>query len=885
MDPQRWRRIQELFHRAADLPDAERRALLAAECADDPAVAAEVLALLEEDGRESPVLDAGVARAAHALLEPPAPGAPVESFGPYRIRHVLGEGGMGVVYLAEREDLGSLAAVKILRDAWLSPARRERFAAEQRTLAQLSHPSIARLLDAGALADGTPWFVMEYVQGVPLSTYCAERRLTIAERLHLFRDVCEAVLHAHQHAVIHRDIKPSNILVTADGQPKLLDFGIAKQLESVDGGSDQTRTALRLMTPAYAAPEQLRGSRVGVHTDVYSLGVVLFELLTTRLPFDLANRTPSEVEALIVEHEAPRPSVVAATRAARLGPDAGVPTASRREWADLDVLCLTAMRKDPARRYRSVDAFIRDVDHYLRGEPLEARADTLSYRLGKFVRRHRHAVGAAAAAVVAIAAITTVYTMRLAAARNAAVAEAARTQRIQRFTLSLFDAQDPDAGPADSLRVLTLVDRGLREARALDAEPLVQAELFQTLGGIYRQLGQLARADTLLRAALDRRRAILPADHPDVARSQVALAALRADEARYAEAEELAREALALSRRTLPPDHPEVVRATTALGHLLEERGRYDDAIALFQQGIEAQPASASASPELASLLYGLVNNHIYVGHYAVADSLGRQVLAMNRALHGDRHPSVADDLTNLGVIQHEQGYYADAEAYHQQALDIRRAWYGEDHHTTAYSLTMIGRARVQVGKSEEAVEPLRRALEIRERIYGPWHPMVASTLNELGNIAVTRDQLDEARAHFDRVLAIYRRTYGESHSTVATALSNLASVDLSRQDHVAAERGFRAAVAMYAATLSPTHRNTAIARIKLGRSLLRQRRFADAARESLAGYEILVKESEPAISFLQAARRDLAAAYDALGDAATAERFRQEEEAVRLKQ
>src|SRR5688500_18568620 len=252
---------------------------------------------------------------------------------------------MGVVYLAERADLGSVAAIKVLRDAWLSPARRERFAAEQRTLAQLNHPSIARLYDADTLPDGTPWFVMEYVEGVPLTAYCETHASTVADRLRLFRDVCTAVLHAHRHAIIHRDLKPSNILVSEDAKVKLLDFGIAKQLESLD--ADQTRTGLRAMTPAYAAPEQVRAGRLGIHTDVYSLGVVLYELLSGRLPFDLADKTPSEVERIIVEQEPERPSAAARRTPALPVGTTRAHSASRPQWADLDVLCLTAMHKDP----------------------------------------------------------------------------------------------------------------------------------------------------------------------------------------------------------------------------------------------------------------------------------------------------------------------------------------------------------------------------------------------------------------------------------------------------------------------------------------------------------------------------------------------------------
>ncbi len=285
---------------------------------------------------------------------------------------------MGVVYLAERTDLGSLVAIKVLRDAWLSPARRERFASEQRTLAQLNHPSIRRLYDADTLDDGTPWFVMEYVEGIPLTEYCREHRCSIDERLQLFRAVCEAVQYAHQRAVIHRDLKPSNILVKPDGTVRLLDFGIAKQLESLEaplGKTDQTMTGLRLMTPAYAAPEQIRGDGVGIHTDVYSLGVILYELLAGQLPFDLSKLTPGEAETVIVGREPEKPSAVANETTKLPGANSGATSASKTAWADLDVLCLTAMHKDTQRRYQSVEALTRDIDHYLRGEPLEARPD------------------------------------------------------------------------------------------------------------------------------------------------------------------------------------------------------------------------------------------------------------------------------------------------------------------------------------------------------------------------------------------------------------------------------------------------------------------------------------------------------------------------------
>jgi hypothetical protein len=360
---------------------------------------------------------------------------------------------------------------------------------------------------------------MEYVDGVPLTRYCNQENCSIGRRLALFRDVCDAVQHAHQHAVIHRDLKPSNILVKSDGAVRLLDFGIAKQLDSLDEPQHMTRTGLRLMSPAYAAPEQIRGERVEIYTDVYALGVILYELLSGRLPFDAADRTRGGAGSTIIGSEPVRPSLVAR----RTAPEAAA------SWPDLDVLCLTGMHKDPTRRYRSVEALIHDIDHYLEAKPLEARPDSYGYLLGKFVRRHRRAVSAAAATIGVLVAIVVSFSLRLAGARNDALAESARTQRIQSFLVNLFEGSDQGAGPAEELRVVTLIDRGLHEARALGDQPDLQAELHPTLGGLYQKLGNLEQAESLLSAALETRRGLFCPQHPAVADSLVAVGLLRLD--------------------------------------------------------------------------------------------------------------------------------------------------------------------------------------------------------------------------------------------------------------------------------------------------------------------------------------------------------------------
>src|SRR5437660_5809923 len=867
MNAARWEQIQALFHEVADLPDPAQRASLEAQCAEDPTLMTEVLSLLEQDARGDSLLDRDAAHVAAEVLDEGIPPALLDqTFGPYRLKQALGQGGMGVVYLAEREDLGSVAAIKILRDAWLSPDRRERFASEQRTLAQLNHPAIARLYDADTLPDGTPWFVMEYVEGVPLTEFCEQHASSIPERLRLFRAVCEAVEHAHRHLIVHRDLKPSNILVKPDGSVKLLDFGIAKQLDSLEGPVDRTRTGLRLMTPAYAAPEQIFGAPVGIHTDIYTLGVVLYELLTGRLPFDLANRTPSEAETVIVEQRPERPSAAAKEK-----------SVSRRAWADLDVPCLTAMHIEPQRRYRTVEALIRDIDHYLDGEPLDARPDTFGYRLSKYVRRNWRPVSAAGAAIIVVIGLVVFYTVRLTTARNAAVAEAGRTQRIQHFMLNLFQGVDTTVGPPDTLHVVTLVDRGVQDAKSLDGQP-VQAELYETLGGIYQKLGKLDRADSLLRAALDQRRSLFGSDHSEVAKSLVALGRLRLDQAEYQEAERLVREGLAMSQGHRRPGDPAIASATVALGQVLEESGKYDEGINVLEQAVRLRGmAPAQPTTELAASMRELANTHYYAGHLAVADSLDRLVLALTRKLNGERHPLVAEDLINLGAVQHEWGHYKEAERYYREALDITQAFYGRDHYKTAAGLTVLGRALIFQKRYDDAMPLFQRALVIRERVFGKVHPQVASTLNEMAGIALARDKFGEAEALSSRVLAIYRTVYGSKHQFVATGVSNLASVYMAQRRYARAEPLFREAIDIYSETQGAEHLNTGIARIKLGRTVLRQGRYAEAARETLTGYQILTKQTDPAVSWLVAARKDLVAADDSLGQPEKAAPFRAE--------
>jgi eukaryotic-like serine/threonine-protein kinase len=868
MDSARWDQIQSVFHEVVTRPECDRLSILESACGADGPLMADVLAMLEADRNTASLLDRGLPEMAYQLVGAPFDPTLSREFGPYRLKQILGEGGMGVVWLAERMDAGNLVAIKFLPHAELSQARRARFAQEIRTLAKLKHPFIARLYDAGALSDGTPWFVMEYVEGVGFTEYCRQRPRSVEERLRLFRSVCEAVQYLHGQGIIHRDLKPSNIMVEENGTPRLLDFGIARELERPDESAEETGPGLRFMSRDYAAPEWARDGIVGTYTDVYSLGVILYEMLTGRLPFDRSKHLPDEAGKSILRSNPEKPSAAAR----RLG--TGI---SRAAWSELDVLCVKATHQDATKRYRSVEALVRDIDHYMKGEPLEAKPDTRRYRISKFVSRNRGAVLATSLAFALVACMMVLFTLRLAKERNTALAEAARTERIQRFMSNLFTGDDQEAGPAGDLRVVTLIDRGVPEAQSLSREPQVQAELYRTLGTMYQKLGKLDRADALLKSSLKERESLPKPDYSAVADSLIALGLLRSDQGQSKEAGRLVREALTIVNTHEARNKPLLAKANFALGEVLVESGKYGDAVEILNRVVSFQSAEGVASPELAKTLSTLADAHVYLGHYSISDSLDRRTLAIDRQIYGEGRPQVSDDLGNLAQIQEMWGRYAEAERYERQALGIAEAWYGKDHPDTARKMTTLAQTLIYEGQYREADDLLKQALAIQQRVYGDVHPHVAYVLNLLGSVANHRKDFKAAETYDQRVADIYRTAYGDNDYRVAVAMGNLASVHFAEKRYALAERIFRDVVQRFTRSLSADNINTGMAEIKLGRTLLTERRYKEAEQQTRTGYEVLLKQTNPSSGFIQGARHDLAAIYEALGQPAEAREFRGE--------
>ncbi|MGH7466713.1 MAG: serine/threonine protein kinase, partial [Longimicrobiales bacterium] len=499
-------RIEEIFEAALELPREQRSVWLASACSGDLELLGEVIALLEAHERTDGILERDPAHIVHQLEVESDEGRRI---GPYRIAHELGRGGMGVVYLALREDgqFRHRVALKLLRGSADADELYRRFLAERQILASLQHPNISQLLDGGVGDGRLPYLVMEYVEGVPITEYCDRHRLTLTARVRLFLEVCDAVHHAHKNLILHRDLKPSNILVTSTGQVKLLDFGIAKLLNPVLGGVEQpiTRTDQRVLTPEYASPEQIRGDPLSTASDVYALGVVLYQLIAGQLPYKLTTRSAQELTDLICVREPERPSTVVARAASAAGAAARDLTAQRWQRAlrgDLDAIAMMALRKEPARRYGSAELLAQDMARFLDGLPVLAQRGSRRYRMGKFLRRHR--IEAVAAMFVTASLLTgaglTLWQASVARSErdraSTALAESeqalAQSNRISAFLTSLFEANDPTRALGGEVTASELLRRGSRQVDQLEDQPIVQATMFDVLGRVHRSLGEYA---------------------------------------------------------------------------------------------------------------------------------------------------------------------------------------------------------------------------------------------------------------------------------------------------------------------------------------------------------------------------------------------------------
>jgi len=899
MDSPRWQRLKHLLGAVRECDSDTSRGIIDRACAGDETLkreANEFLAARVDDSFLQSPFRGAFSELLQQEIEDPIVGSRI---GAYEVESVIASGGMGIVYLAHRTNapFEQEVAIKVIKRGMDSAAIRRRFLLEQQALGGLDHPNISRLIDGGETEDGLNYFVMECVHGSPIDKYCDEQQLSTHQRLNLFREVLAAVQYAHQHLVIHRDIKPSNILVTRDGEPKLLDFGIAKLL-TAEGflRTHITQTGAQpIMTPEYASPEQIRGEPVTTATDVYSLGVVLYELLTGHHPHSRnvdrrgepgrqSNGTvpekPSSVftkSVLMVDEDGTRvPKTTRKTVSAARG--VSVDRLRRELSGDVDNILLMALHEDPQRRYTSAEQFSTDIKRHLDGLPVLAHADSVGYRLSKFVKRHKASVCFVAAIMMvllagvagimwqsrvaaterdkAIAAQRLANTQRDAVERQhnlaqenlrrAIEAEAAmrlsaeNAQQVAGFLLNLFEVSDPDEAQGNTVTARELLDRGAaRIGEDLEGQPALQASFMHTIGCVYKKLGLYAEAADLLQRALTIRRDTFGELHVEVAETLVALGEALHGIAEYEKAVELYTEALGIQRRVLGERHPDVAASLNGLGEARYAQGDFQEAARLHGEALDLYyDAFGDTHESVGHTLASLANARHAAGQYAQAERLYERALAVFGEIYGEDHSEYVSCLEGLASCFRAMGDLSRAKEILADVLDARLRMYAGDHPRVATAMNRLAITQARLGEFSEAEQLLRQALKIRRARFGRDHDMVASSLNNLAGVLMSQSRDAEAEPLLRESLDIHMRLFGESHIGTIQAMGNLATV-LEQLGHLAEAEALSIKVLdVSRAYLGEEHPSTLIGMSNLAAGYVRQGRLQEAEelqRETLA--------------------------------------------------
>lgn len=829
----RHQRVKALYLEAREVAPEDREPWVAAACAGDVELVDEVRSLLAAD-REMP---------ADYLVRTQSRGVtPRFAKSDYRAIELLSAGGMGEVWLAEQtRPVQRRVALKVVRWGLDSEEALARFAAECQALAMMAHPGIAQVYDVGVTADGRPCFAMEFVPGIPLTDYCDRHQLGLRDRIELFRQVCLAVQHAHQNGIIHRDLKPGNMLVAeVDGAPcaKVIDFGIAKAVSQRLTGSTLHTEMHRLMgTPAYMSPEQAEMRKGGADTrsDIYSLAVTLYELLTGRPPFDPARLQAAnyqEMLRILREEDPPRMDrrfSALGEHAARvaMARDSEPAALLRALRGDLGWIVAKALRKSPERRYASVAEFLADIDRHLDHRPVEARPDSLGYRAGRFLSRHRLGVTSAAfllVILVAYAITVTVQARALALERDRVQAEANKTRQVTAFLIDLFGTADPDYALGESFTARELLDRGAaRVGQELADRPELLAPLLTAVGEIYQRLGVYDEAESRLRQALAAaRESGRPEEEAEVLQK---LGRALVERQNTTAAEPLLREALDLRRHLLGENHPLVAETLESLARLHFERDELEQAEALARQGLSLLQASEPDGRLSALLLHRLGIVLLQQADYAGAENALRRALETRRRLHPEPHPEIATSLANLAYLMHTTGRYAEAERLYQEALASYRSVLGEDHPWVGRALAGLASTLRADGELERAEALHRQVLELHRRNLGDAHVEVAMAYNDLGRVIQDQGRLDEAEANYREALA----RYPDGHRWRPATLRNLATVFEARGALEEAAAIHQELLAHDIATLGEDHDRVALSQALLGGVLARLGRTAEA--------------------------------------------------------
>ena len=820
---ERWRRIEDILDTALARDPSEWNAVLDESCGNDALLRAEVESLLRQSDKAERFLSEPPSAAAAALIQESGAGGRraqhVEGrrIGAYRLVREIGRGGMARVFLAERAEGGFVhrVALKLLRPGLDTDVDHARFRAERQILASLNHPNIARLLDGGATNDGLPYFVLEYVDGKPIDVHLDERNATVEERVRLFLTVCEATQYAHRNLVVHRDLKPSNILVDQDGMVKLLDFGLAKYPLQPGALGPVSRATRRWMTPEYAAPEQIRGGPSTTLTDVYQLGAVLYELLTGEPPFAGYCVTLPAFERAILNDQPEAPSVSAARK--------GLVERARALRGDIDAIVLKALRKEPDERFDSADSFEKDLRAALAGDAVQARRNTTSYRLRRFVHRHRVETVATVSvglAVLSALVISISLARRAAAERDRAATASREATAISSFLINLFDASDPAATGGGKITASELVRRAADRAGTLRAPPPVQAGLLEVTARLYHSLGEYRSETQTLQQALELRQRPGGGSSLEIASVYQQLGRAFIAAGRFPAADTAVRRALSLQEtvlgtrdRVVASTLLQLAGVTVFLSDLVEAEHLSRRALSI-SEGVSGAHDSATAH---AHLTLGSIQQRR--GRFAEAEAEYRRAWDGYAKSLGHDDADVAQSIMHVGyVLQDDATRLDEADSLFGAALAIRRKVFGEAHPMVAATLNDIADLRLSRGDTATALPLARQSFAITQKVYGPDHPLAPSSLQQMANIYARAGRLDLAEPLTRSAVPMMRRILGDNHASVASAEIDLARIMIERGEYAAARPFADDAVRIQRLAFGPDHPMTARSEAVLGR-------------------------------------------------------------------
>ncbi len=819
-NPDRWKKIKEIFSNALELKDEEQREYLRRACHGDAVLLQEVESLLDAY-HTSGILDQSIDELKESALSQLKNQKTLgKQFGAYRIIEELGHGGMGAVFLAERADsvFQQQVAFKMLRTGFLIDDQILRFKSERRILASLNHNNIARLYDGGISDDGQPWFVMEYVKGQPIDEYCNSHNLSLGKRLELFLEVCDAVQYAHSNLIAHRDLKPGNIFVTEEGKVKLLDFGIAKMLEPEDRKKDElppTLTGMLPFTPAYASPEQVRKQTITTSSDIYQLGVILYELLTGLRPYDLKGKTPGDVERTICETEPKRPSVAVAKNTKEQKPpvtgsgkEEGIVHFHKKLRGDLDTIVMKCLNKEPQRRYQSTGELADDIRAYLAGKPVSAHPDSWIYRSGKFIRRYKWGVAAAVifAVVLTIYAVTiTWYSHKSRIALGEAERERAKSGQMVDFLLSMFEASDPAEARGATITARELLERGVNQAEALSDQPEVQGQMYTVTGLVFKSLGEFEEALPLIERALDITNTLYDESHPEVAKLHYNLAEILHSIGNFRRAydhytiaadlfqnlpghvsleyaaslhnigvarhDETSKEdilkALEVRKKLLDHNHLLVADSYLAMGNFHLYRGEHDMAQDYFQKTLYVVKSHENVvTPQMASIIQNLGDGKRIMGEFRKAETHLLNAIEIYQSLYDGSHVNIAIAKKSLADVYRDSNNYSAAEKYYDLAMKVLVESVGENHPFRRPILQSKANLYTRMGDHASAEPLLRETLALLESVLNPNHPRIASARHALGTCLIELHQYSEAENLLIQSLETYSENPDESQQS-----------------------------------------------------------------------------------------------------------------------